>query len=125
MSDEGKSKYVWDELSPQERNALVAKHVFGHNVRTSENGMPYKLVYNEFTEEEYSMAVDNYTTDINHAQQVIRKMHEEDYLMEIHDARGFDSYVQCSFGEYESNEHETIAEAVCLAALRAKGVDIE
>lgn len=108
----------WDEMTTRERDALVAEKVMGWNV--------YQASWSP-------------TTDIAAAWEVVEKMDAEHRTLRVsrHPVMGWECEI---FPPYPWREHtnegvrvhstsysasaDTAPEAICLAALRARGVDV-
>jgi len=130
--------YKWTEMTPRERDALVAEKVFGNkvswfslhvnslgyeeNLPDKDGDCPMQLM---LADGEWS-TIPKYTTDISAAWEVMEKMRKSGCLVSVHNV----------FGGYRStvvpHEHDafwgdapTAPEAICLAALRAVGVDVD
>lgn len=92
----------WGEMSPRERDVLVAEKVMG-----------------------WTYLVPRYTTDISVAWEVVEKWR----LYEVHKVG--DWYTVWFYGihpntsDYAEASAPTASEAICKAALKAVGVDIE
>jgi hypothetical protein len=106
----------WSDMSPRERDALVAVNVMGWEVV---RGTVVPPGYESWSKPE----VPSYTTDISAAWEVVEKMDE----WIVQRARDGDYWVTVRFGEswYLSGWVKSAPEAICLAALKAVGVDVD
>lgn len=113
-------KYNWNEMSPRERDALVAEKVMGNdyndpkyfnssnnNIRVWDDDLP------------------RYTTDIAAAWEVVEKL-RPDILLNV---QPYGDFWHCKaftvhMHELAHTRAKSAPEAICLAALRAKGVEI-
>ncbi len=72
--------------------------------------------------------VEKYSTDINAAWKVVEKLRNEDYWFELVTPKSFSLDYKCYF-QLDDTEveciHETAPKAICLAALKLKGIEIE
>jgi hypothetical protein len=141
-----KKKYKWSTMTSRERDALVAEKVIGFPDVTILPGLG--PVYN-FTgcQGMPRCHVKNYTTDIAAAWEVIEHLTKDkrfninpatDGLLftwhveqQINDERKSNYYVRFEFDGIKYDNHssgdghaDTAPEAICLAALRAVGIDI-
>lgn len=116
----------WSEMTPRERDALVSHRVMGIGVALGEMFQYAVLPSN------YTKCPQHYSTDIAAAWDVFEKGQQQcDFGMVIFGAIGY----TCQFvtmtpdGQYETHEvcasADTAPEAICKAALKAVGVDIE
>lgn len=100
-------QYDWEQMSARERDLLVAERV----MELSQEEMKFKWP-----------ATCNYSTDISDAWEVVEKLrHNEEHLI----VESFPSgYLVHDVLSRVSVMNQNVAEAICLAALRAKGVDV-
>jgi hypothetical protein len=114
-------KIKWSELSPRERDALVAEKVMGFNksdldfmgeIHVEKDGIHRELPH--------------YTTDIAAAWEVVEKLNCQGYRVEIVCGSQGDTYVTFVIGGIRCRvDCYNLKEAICLAALKAVGVEIE
>ncbi|WP_074951041.1 BC1872 family protein [Alicyclobacillus macrosporangiidus] len=115
----------WSEMTPRERDALVAEQVFGwtgcwanpHGLaafgvppgKTSRRGIGY------------------YTTDISTAWQIIEHVKSKGFYIDV--LSYADGYVAVTHDGQEplnlDGTAPTASEAICIAALKAVGVNVE
>lgn len=126
----------WDEMNPHERDALLAEKVMGWNRNgvggswSDENGRIKTLEPTSFGSFQPS-------TDISAAWEVVDKMLERDYwISDLSADKLFDGTSDYTVRYYHSNPDSlgdfvgevtcaTASEAICKAALKAMGVEIE
>ena len=115
----------WSEMDARERHALVAEKVMGWHEGMTRDEWPHW-----FSDEDGAahMRAPSYTTEIGPAWQVVEKMEAEgfDYYIgndEVSFDRGdhMEPDYRCGGAFYDSGK---TPESICLAALRAKGVEI-
>lgn len=108
-------QYDWVTMTKQQKNLLVAERVM------------------ELTSRDFGFmwpGMCNYTTDISAAWKVVEKMQQDGWNMEL-----LNAYVVPDIGRQHHCDFKdghgwgkayapTTPEAICLAALRAKGVDV-
>jgi hypothetical protein len=108
------SKYNWAEMTPRQRDALVAEKVMGWA----------KIEYSDGTVG-FWWKVPHYTTDIAAAWAVVEKMRECGINYSVHN---YGDGHECVFDKemvvFERVSSSSAPEAICLAALRALGVDV-
>lgn len=143
----------WSEMTPRERDALVAEKVMGHKLvdireaesiarevwKTQPDCQVFLAGFHAHQEDGGfyfdGWSVQHYTTDIAHAWEVVEQLVDEKRQVEVTWENGASSaystlFWTCSTTEpygYENIAHhhaDTAPEAICLAALRAKGVDV-
>ena len=130
MTESQKGPVKWAELSARERDALVAREVLG---------------YTDYWPEGAAMNMERvpyYTTDIAAAWEVVEKMRERGLLVEVGNRAqsvgvGKGWYAFAVSPDYEACDEcgapydpdysvgATAPEAICIAALRACGVEVE
>jgi len=118
--------YDWNSMTPRERDALVAEKVMGWtDVKYASDIDWFMGIEPEQTDYGISF-IGEYTTDISEAWAVLNKLKERvEYVRTtITDSRrGIKVCVQTIGYSYRA-ESVSLAEAICLAALRACGVEI-
>ena len=113
----------------RELDALVAEKVMGHSVLVLE-GHPF--IYHP---EGYQQAVPKYSTDVADAWEMVDKLSKDGYFMHIygHDARWSVGYISPSLSRRWNKEKveieglcksESAPLSICLAALKAVGVEV-
>ncbi|MEC0269692.1 BC1872 family protein [Paenibacillus anseongense] len=116
-------KSAWNKLSDLERNLLVGINVMNFPVDNQEE-------WKKSFEYHHELGLWNYSTNPRQAYDVIEKLIIEGYIVEFknHSTKKFLCKIALS-PEMLSNapysEAESFQEAVCLAAIRAKGVLLE
>lgn len=122
-------KLEWSTMTPRERDAAVAEHIAGHkNVRKEFNS--WFDIYNRGHADFMSSfngkrtCVPNFTTDHNAAAMVKEKFYGLISFREVDGKRE----VLCSLEDDDGNvwpgRAGTEPEAVCIAALRSKGIKV-
>lgn len=148
----------WNEMSPRERDALVAEKVMGWkryaavsrgnrvvviaeklgdcwhiHSRSQRDPGTWEATDDPLTE---TWNLKRYTTSISAAWEVVEKMREEGLLFEIGSRVSEGWYAMTMHADYRSCPEcdgpydlpywhaPTAPEAICLAALRAKGVEV-
>lgn len=123
-------KYNWQSLTPRERDALVAEKIMGLNKEDVEFGL--NMAKSDMTyQRSLSISIlPDYTTDISAAWEVCNKIYSLSEGGATVIKQLYDGMWYCSFNGKGSKQFDVIAEAdtapeaICLAALRAVGVDI-
>jgi len=117
----------WASLSPRERDALVAERVMGlskSDARQAGLNCPTCGYDGQWSSgANWRTLVPQYSTDIATAWQVVEKLKEkyEFQLLLDHGQWSFSVFRGDKFTVYGS----TVPEVICLAALRAVGVEVE
>lgn len=136
----------WNELSPRERDALVATHIFGTQVEHLTQ-REYRFTNEEGEEEVHELLtgyatlgkcgyqlIPHYTTDMSTAWQVLQHLATRYNPKSRYDYEPFNRLTDALLGEREEiyPSHDCMYEIakwtpdrICLAALRAVGVTIE
>lgn len=126
-------------MDPRRIDALIAEHVFGWEISTRTNKVwsdgrnNIDEGYLEFEglrgcppDKTVDRPIRHYSTDLDAAWEVVEKL--EDYDPVILQCGVPDTpkgwLWSCDF-EGTSAEHENVATAICLAALKAKGIEID
>lgn len=118
----------WNKLLANERNALVAEAVMGKKIYTDQffrGGTTKETVRHLGIEGDTMRHIQPYSWDISSAWQVIEKMRENGWEVDI-DSRANKRWF-CRFmsdGPDRDATADAAPEAICLAALRALGVNI-
>lgn len=142
----------WNEMSPRRRDALVAEYIMGAMWwRSSTTGR--RALFIEQPPEWFTEKADGteplvgdwntyggfpaYTTDIAAAWEVVEKVHDDEFWLKLthrthyyetgEDAPMWDAWFRCVRAGIRGDhvaKRATAPEAICLAALRAKGVDV-
>lgn len=127
----------WDEMSPRERDILVATRVMGlpEPMESPFNGKwihhvaretyPGSGVFKEDRDRQSELR--SYTTDISAAWEVVEKMQQKYTYSLSHETHWdfYQAWLENPVGDEFANANApTMPEAVCLAALRALGVDM-
>ena len=103
-------------------DAAIAEHVMGHKVIT--NGLGMKLMY---PDKVHSLQeVPSYSTDIAAAWQVVEKLGQMD--VECYTNQDGSLFYNASTGggfNINFSEAPTAPMSICLAALKAKGVEVD
>jgi hypothetical protein len=111
--------YKWSEMEPRERDALVALRVMGFSnvmVMSREQAVGYDYFV-------HLREVPYYTTDMSAAWKVIEKFHGYELLGSEH---GCICTLWIDLNTSRTSPNcDTAPEAICIAALRAVGVDVE
>ncbi|MDR7317284.1 BC1872 family protein [Brevibacillus nitrificans] len=113
----------WNRLSNLERNLLVGISVMNFPVDNHEE-------WKKSFEYHHEMGLWNFSTNPKQAYDIIEKLINEGYLVEFknHSFKKFLCRIALSakmLSNTPYSEAESFQEAVCLAALRAKGVKLE
>ncbi len=109
----------WEELTPRQRDALVAEKVMGWHDIVERDMYAYGV-----TPDGPSAVVRNYTTDIAAAWQVVEYMAQRHATIEI---TVTDVLTHVAIGLLRPKAvaySKEAPEAICLAALRAKGIEV-
>jgi hypothetical protein len=119
----GEMKMKWDELSPRERDALVAEHVMGWKPSPT-------LIDGWVLQDGTHINHGGFHPSTNIAGQVVEKMYEKGFTMDIlmySDGCYSVKVYQIRKGYlFETSlDNPTAPEAICKAALNACGVAIE
>lgn len=136
----------WDEMSPRERDALVAEEVMEmtpcphyERVNFGAAGGPMLQRDNEACDcdgETYPEdaigsihgtigGCPHFTTDISAAWRVVEEMRDDDYWFKLLIDYSPERVKATCRGEVSSfRDSDRVPEAICLAALRAKGVSV-
>jgi hypothetical protein len=130
-------KVKWTSLTPRERDALVAERVMGLEVVRNPKG-GWSIGPADCYDSAGEMILFNpllaYSEDISATWQVVEKLVSDGWRVDTvsSEVGGTDVVLSCipgARGHYCSDSLEgrvtTAPEAICLAALRAAGVDIE
>lgn len=121
----------WSELSPRERDALVAEKVMGFTVTDWPTGKSFPVtsaIAAGVLSERQESRIPHYTTQIAAAWEVVEKLRREKMLVTVvSDEDGGWNAEMWDYNNRQSGEvfAESAPEAICLAALRACGVEIE
>jgi hypothetical protein len=101
----------WSEMSARERDALVAERIMGQKI-------PRPL--------KFGTPIAPYSISIDAAWKVVEKLKETRYVHLWFDGDGWWFEVEVGEGALESVEAKApnAPEAICLAALRAVGVEV-
>jgi hypothetical protein len=116
----------WADMSPRQRDALVAEKVMGlvvhphGGVWDGKNPATYRTNFHP-------------STDIGAAWEVVEKLAEQnsgDLSVSIYQRKTFQPLWRCTitdstFKQHVVYEHLSAPEAICKAALKAVGVDVE
>jgi hypothetical protein len=110
----------------RELDLLVAKHVMGYfKIKSLIPDEPNKVFYPELQMKDGEL-VPHYSTDIKDAWEIVEKL-RKDWTMEIRQVRN--GTLDVTFYNYDakhkSRNIDTAPLAICLAALKAKGVENE
>lgn len=101
----------------RELDALIEQHIFGKRVEWIQDEVtdPYPIV-----PAEYGYIVENYSSDISAAWEVVNQMYKDnwDFTLERHRFMNRDK-VGAFFGSLETVKAEAAPEAICKAALLA------
>jgi hypothetical protein len=129
-----KVMYKWSEMKPRERDALVAKHVMIAIPEKSEYGIYVNDAGNPISYDGWRigntwyMHIPFYTTDISAAWEVVEKMVADGWEPHIDYDVNHSGIWEVCFGHmsFDAEYHigKSITEEICLAALRAVGVDV-
>lgn len=116
----------WAEMSARERDALVAQKVMGEIVtwRTATVGGVERKWPTE-----HGIMCRYYTTDIAAAWEVVERMEQLGWRFDLSTYQAFTMMTGVDFEHITSDglaeaTCETAPEAICVAALRAVGVDV-
>ena len=117
----------WNEMTPRQKDALVAEQLFSYAVDWEFDEPCAKELRDQY--DEWGI-LPFYTADMTAAWEVAEHMKEFIWAIALSSMKDkhfhLDRYF-CQFTDIEDTvdaEAETAPEAICLAALRAKGVDV-
>lgn len=125
----------WDEMTPGERNALVAEKIFGWTDlewRDTETGVDenkYRWFrrsgyYGKGPDGQSAFQASRYSTDISAAWGVLSKLHERGLSVEVKRWAYPGAEWIAEVGTGVRAEARTAPEAISLVALRAAGVEV-
>lgn len=113
------------DMTNREINALVAEHVLNLPLDKGKEDKDVPCIIigvNPYT----IRSIPQYSTDISEAWKVVEKLYEEDLIIELENGDFSDGGEgwYCHVPEPNINQFaETAPMAICLAALKAKGID--
>lgn len=114
-------QYDWSKMTARERDVLVWTKVFGCSEPEWRDGEPY---YSDLA----SVTIPNYSTDISAAWEVLRKFHFYNIQCGQEEFSGKKIYAVDLYSDVWERLGSAIAlnevDAICKAALRAKGVGV-
>lgn len=126
-------KINWSELTPRERDCLIAEKVFGHTVwRDSPFHGDLMLLDNK---QGLTGEVPHYSTDMNTAWKIVRKMNISNspdfpdftnyhrFIEELTKIVGSDMFFDLFYCDQDGDHLSP--ERICIAALRAVGIEVK
>jgi hypothetical protein len=121
--------YKWAEMTPRERDALVAEKVMGwtkiwYNADSDDH--PEADCANGLCPDGTYTSIPFFTTDISATWGVVEKMHQDGFLFDLSNSVGAGYIAQFYKGNYYVSGYiKSAPEAICIAALKVVGVDVE
>lgn len=112
----------WDEMTAEQKNVLIAQKVFGHKI----------TAYGSILKDDQVYPTPDYSTDIREAWKIVEKLGEKLFDIRLYREEGLLAKYCVNIwvrdggriaGSGDSNV--SMPDAVCMAALRAMGVEID